>query len=102
MPKLTVINQTNSPFDLEGGVRLPAMGQIVATFTAQYAAALRASPGVEVVEDGSAGLTPDEKLELLEAMTDDELRQTVEEITGAKPHHRAGRGRLIAMARGNV
>lgn len=63
MPKLRITNLTNSPFDLDGGFRLPAMGRIVEDFTEEYAAALRASPGVAVQEiapldhdaDGKAG-----------------------------------------------
>lgn len=50
MTKLTVRNLTNSPFDIEGGHRLPAMGSITEEFSDQYAALLRRSPGVEVVE----------------------------------------------------
>lgn len=50
MTKLTVRNLTNSPFDIEGGHRLPAMGGITADFSDHYAALLRVSPGVEVVE----------------------------------------------------
>ena len=48
MTKLTVLNLTNSPFDLEGGFRLPAMGSVTEHFSDEYAAVLRASPGVEV------------------------------------------------------
>lgn len=48
MPRLTVVNLTNSPFDLDGGVRLPAMGKVTADFTDVYAEVLRLSPGVEV------------------------------------------------------
>lgn len=48
MPRLTVINLTNSPFDLEGGHRLPAMGSVTADFPEHYAEVLRLSPGVEV------------------------------------------------------
>lgn len=47
MKRLTVVNLTNSPFDLEGGHRLPAMGRLTADFSDGYAEALRASPGVE-------------------------------------------------------
>lgn len=50
MAKLTIRNLTNSPFDLEGGVRLPAMGSVSADFTDHYAALLRISPGVEVAD----------------------------------------------------
>lgn len=49
MPKLTVRNLTNSPFDIEGGHRLPAMGSVTEDFSDHYALLLRASPGVEVV-----------------------------------------------------
>lgn len=48
MRKLTVRNLSNSPHDLEGGVRLPAMGTITADFSDDYAALLLASPGVDV------------------------------------------------------
>lgn len=50
MPRLTVINLTNSPFDLEGGFRLPAMGRVTEDFSDDYAALLRASPGVQVAD----------------------------------------------------
>lgn len=66
MPRLTVTNLTNSPFDLEGGVYLPAMGSITDEFSDGYAALLRASPGVGVEEvdpldhdgDGKRGGSP--------------------------------------------
>jgi hypothetical protein len=48
MPKLRITNLTNSPFDLDGGFRLPAMGRIVGDFSEAYAAAISASPGVAV------------------------------------------------------
>lgn len=48
MPRLTVVNLCNSPFDLEGGVRLPAMGSVTEDFSDLYAEALKQSPGVEV------------------------------------------------------
>lgn len=48
MIRLTVINLTNSPFDLEGGTRLPAMGRVTESFDDGYANALRQSPGLEV------------------------------------------------------
>lgn len=50
MPRLTVTNLTNSPFDLEGGIRLPAMGSVTESFGDDYAALLRASPGVQVAD----------------------------------------------------
>lgn len=50
MPKLRVTNLTNSPFDLDGGIRLPAMGRVVADFTEEYAAALAVAPGVATQE----------------------------------------------------
>jgi len=50
MKSLFVRNLTNSPFDLEGGVRLPAMGSITESFSDEYADLLAASPGVEVSE----------------------------------------------------
>ncbi|GEM_PF-2694136 len=50
MATLTIRNLTNSPFDIEGGHRLPAMGEITAEFSDHYGALLRASPGVEVLE----------------------------------------------------
>lgn len=52
MQKLTVINLTNSPQDLEGGHRLPAMGSVTAEFSDHYAALLRASPGVDARDVG--------------------------------------------------
>ncbi len=33
----------------------------------------------------------------LDDMTDDELRAHVEAVTGTKPHHKAGRAKLLAM-----
>jgi len=48
MKTLTVTNLTNSPFDLEGGVRLPAMGKLTHEFSEGYAEALRSAAGVEV------------------------------------------------------
>jgi hypothetical protein len=53
MPRLTVTNLTNSPFDLEGGARLPAMGSVTGEFSEDYAALLRGAPGtrVEVATD---------------------------------------------------
>lgn len=57
MPRLTIRNLTNSPFDLENGLHLPAMGEVTEEFTNEYAALLQASPGVEAVSapvaDGS-------------------------------------------------
>lgn len=50
MAKITITNLTNSPFDLEGGVRLPAMGSVTDEFSDEYVALLRASPGVEVAD----------------------------------------------------
>lgn len=59
MTKLRVVNLTNSPFDLEGGLRLPAMGNVTGEFSDEYAAQLRASPGVDV--RASHDPTPGEK-----------------------------------------
>lgn len=50
MRNLTVRNLTNSPQDLEGGIRLPAMGSVTDSFSDHYASLLIASPGVEVSE----------------------------------------------------
>ncbi len=36
----------------------------------------------------------------LDAMSDDELRDYVERMTGEKPHHRAGREKLLALLSG--
>lgn len=54
MRRLTVKNLGNSPHDLEGGLRLPAMGAVTAEFSDHYAALLMASPGVETVEAAKA------------------------------------------------
>ncbi|GLT03018.1 hypothetical protein GCM10007897_44570 [Sphingobium jiangsuense] len=88
MPKLTITNLTNSPYDLEGGVRLPAMGIVTEEFTDSYAALLRASPGIEVSEalHDAAGF---------DALSDAELRDLVEKETGKKPHPAAKRETLI-------
>lgn len=58
MVKLTVRNLTNSPFDLEGGFRLPAMGEVTERFSDDYAAALRVSPGVAVEEVATKAQDP--------------------------------------------
>lgn len=50
MTKLTIRNLMNSPYDLEGGVHLPAMGEASGDFSEEYAAALRVAPGVEILE----------------------------------------------------
>ncbi len=50
MTKVTIKNLTNSPFDLEGGVRLPAMGEVTEDFSDDYIGLLKASPGVELVD----------------------------------------------------
>lgn len=50
MTRLTVTNLTNSPLDLDGGIRLPAMERVTEEFDESYAAALRLSPGVEVTD----------------------------------------------------
>lgn len=114
MPKLTIRNMTNSPYDLEGGVRLPAMGEVTAVFSEHYASLLRASPGVEVVaaspldhdSDGKRGgvadpspLTADEEAELLDAMNDDELRDIIERKTGTRPHPNAKTETLLKKAK---
>jgi hypothetical protein len=36
----------------------------------------------------------------VDGMTDDELRAHVETVTGTKPHHRAGRAKLLEMLDG--
>jgi len=55
--------------------------------------------------DGKAGgaantepLTDAEEIELIGAMTDDELRDFIERKTGKKPHHKAGHDKLVALA----
>ena len=66
MKTLTVTNLTNSPFDLEGGIRLPAMGKLTHEFSDGYAEALRSAAGVEVRDadplnhdgDGKKGGSP--------------------------------------------
>jgi len=45
-------------------------------------------------------LTDDEKIELLDAMTDDELREFITERDGKAPHHKIGRDKLLSKARG--
>ncbi|TCM21481.1 hypothetical protein EDF56_101145 [Novosphingobium sp. PhB165] len=88
MTKLSITNLTNSPFDLEGGHRLPAMGSVTEHFSDDYAAALRLSPGVQVSE-------PAEDAEL------DALRAQAEEL-GIEVDGRWGAKRLeteIAKAR---
>jgi hypothetical protein len=50
MPKATIRNLTNSPLDLDGGQRLPAMGSVTDEFDDRYLAALRGAPGLEVTD----------------------------------------------------
>lgn len=72
MPRLTVINLTNSPFDLEGGVRLPAIGEVTEQFSDSYAELLYASPGVEVREaQATGGSDIASAIALLDAKNDD-------------------------------
>lgn len=121
---VTVKNLMNSPDDLdaiEGSVRIAALGMITADFAPEYLTALRglgyyeitegAAPNVQPALDhdgdgrpggvaNSAPLTADEKIELLDAMTDEELRDFIKEQTGKAPHHKLGRAKLLAKARG--
>lgn len=67
--------------------------------------ALDASP-LDHDHDGKPGgvansepLSDEEKMELLDAMTDDELREFVEGRTGKKPHPNAKRETLLERAR---
>lgn len=112
-----IVNPTNSPFDLNGVgglVRLPAFGEVTNDFDERELEAIRHWSVVEVHDlpqldhdgDGEPGgvkdatpLSEDEKLELLEAMTDDELREFVEDRTGKKPHPNAKRETLLDKAR---
>lgn len=96
MKNLIIKNLTNSPFDLEGGVRLPAMGTVTASFSDEYASALMVVPGVEVTEAVPHG--EKDKRAILEAMSDSELRAFVEKMTGRKPHWKASRETLIEKA----
>lgn len=105
MPFLTIVNLTNSPFDIEGGVYLPAMGTVTGEFSEEYAALLHASPGVRVhaadlLAIKSRPLVDRKKRveDMLNAMSDDELRAFVKERTGKAPSPRAKRETLIARA----
>lgn len=44
-------------------------------------------------------LTADEEAELIDAMTDDELRDFIERKAGKKPHHKMGREKLVEAAK---
>jgi len=89
MPRLTVINLCNSPFDLEGGVRLPAMGRVTDDFSDVYAEALRQSPGVEVrFPSPDDRLSPARKAELLASKASDDvgaLRDEYQARFGKRP-----------------
>jgi hypothetical protein len=82
---------------------------------ADYLARARALPFLKVESadpldhdgDGEKGgvadatpLTDAEKVELLDAMTDDELREFIAERDGKAPHPNAKRDTLLAKARG--
>lgn len=57
----------------------------------------------DLVLDGTPAVDPDRtdaRRAMLEALGDDELRAFVEQVTGRKPHPRAGRQKLIEAALG--
>jgi hypothetical protein len=91
--KVSVINLTNSPFDLEGGIRLPAMGRAVGDFSDEYLAALRVSPGV-IVEKPLERPSLDKRA-LLEGLDDEGLADVYEKAEGKKPHHKMKRETII-------
>lgn len=117
---VTVKNLLNSPDDLQaigGLVRIPALGSIEADFAPEYLVALKGCGMFEVSDepispldhdrDGHLGgvvdpspLTDAEKLELLDAMTDEEIREFITQRDGKAPHPRMGRDKLLAKARG--
>ena len=116
----TINNLTNSPYDLaaiRGDVRLPAFGEVTDDFEPTYLQSLRdcglyevsgdAAPIGALDRDGngthsgvadSSPLTDAEEIELIGAMTDDELRDFIERKTGKKPHHKAGHDKLVIQA----
>jgi len=55
MPFLKIENLTNSPFDLEGGIILPAFGKVEADFTPEYAALLDHSLALKVETFATGG-----------------------------------------------
>lgn len=110
-------NLTNSPHDLV--IRLPAMGSVTAEFAPEYLTAMEGMGYFEITRDepapkpqldhdgdGKAGgvadsspLTDAEEAELIEAMSDDELRDFIERKAGKAPHPRTGHDKLVDKAK---
>lgn len=93
--KVIVTNLTNSPLDIEGGLKLPAMGSIDADLSDEYLAALRLSPAVRIRD--AERPKPET---VARDLTDADLFALVEKKTGKKPHHRTGRAKLLEMLNG--
>lgn len=91
--KAIVTNLTNSPFSLEGGLFLPAMGSVSGDFAPEYLEVLRVSPGVRVRDVERR--VPDVSL-----LSDEDLRDLIERRTGKRPHHKTGRAKLEAAING--
>lgn len=71
--KYTIKNNTNTPFDLQGGVRLPAMGEVTADFDPAYVEVLKLSLSVDVVEKSAAAA---------KAEPESDLREEYKALTG--------------------
>ena len=58
------------------------------------------APDLDEPSEPKASDEEERKGDSIDAMTDNELRDLIEDRDGERPHHKTGRDKLLAMARG--
>lgn len=86
---------TSQPLELPDNI---AADERAAGMAVEAVGEAKAAPEPEAVEPDDLS-EPKAEGDKFDAMTDEELRDFVEDATGDRPHHRAGREKLLTLAR---